>query len=112
MHPAHALFQATHTSDNLSKHRTICQKLAENLEITFSLQKDYELLHEALPRDVYVLQVPFQKVKTKDGRTIDLRNQWKDALDSKGIAYEATAHPELPLVEFAFKNLPQSMVAR
>ncbi|MEG4423710.1 MULTISPECIES: hypothetical protein [unclassified Microcoleus] len=109
---AHALFQATHTSDNLSKHRTICQKVAENLEITFSLQEDYELLHEALPRDVYVLQVPFQKVKTKDGRTIDLPNQWKDALDSKGIEYEATAHPELPLVEFAFKNLPQSMVAK
>jgi hypothetical protein len=109
---AHALFQATHTSDNLSKHRTICQKVAEDLEITFSLQEDYELLHEALPRDVYVLQVPFQKVKTKDGRTIDLPNQWKDALDSKGIAYEATAHPELPLVEFAFKNLPKSMVAK
>jgi hypothetical protein len=109
---AHALFQATHTSDNLSKHRTICQKVAEELEITFSLQEDYELLHEALPRDVYVLQVPFQKVKTKDGRTIDLPNQWKDALDSKGIAYEATAHPELPLVEFAFKNLPQSMIAK
>jgi hypothetical protein len=109
---AHALFQATHTSDNLSKHRTICQKVAEELEITFSLQEDYELLHEALPRDVYVLQVPFQKVKTKDGRTIDLPNQWKDALDSKGIVYEATAHPELPLVEFAFKNLPQSMIAK
>ncbi|MFB2895107.1 hypothetical protein ACE1CI_19545 [Aerosakkonemataceae cyanobacterium BLCC-F50] len=109
---AHALFQATHTSDNLSKHRTICQKVAEELEITFSLQQDYELLHEALPQDVYVLQVPFQKVKTKDGRTIDLPNQWKDALDSKGITYEATAHPELPLVEFAFKNLPQSMIAK
>ncbi|MGA9380690.1 MAG: hypothetical protein WBV73_18150 [Phormidium sp.] len=109
---AHALFQATHTSDNLSKHRTICQKVAEELEITFSLQQDYELLHEALPQDVYVLQVPFQKVKTKDGRTIDLPNQWKDALDSKGIAYEATAHPELPLVEFAFKSLPQNMIAK
>lgn len=109
---AHALFQATHTCDNLSKHRTIGQKVAEELEITFSLQQDYELLHEALPRDVYVLQVPFKKVKTQDGRSIDLPNQWKDSLDRKGIEYEATAHHELPLVEFAFKDLPQSMAAK
>jgi hypothetical protein len=146
-----ALGNILHTRPDLDKHRQESAELAENLKVTFALEPEYELLHEALPRETYVLQVPFKKTKggielliserfasklesadiqyekkgkqlivsaqetdaldelgikyKKQDKLVELANVWKDRLDIKGISYEAIAHPELPLVEFAFKEL-------
>jgi hypothetical protein len=49
----------------------------------------------ALPQDTYVLSVPFGANAIK----------WKELLAQKGIDFDATIHPQLPLIEFAFKDL-------
>ena len=156
---AMALGHMLHTPPALSKHQQESAKIAENLQIAFSLEPEYEFLHEALPREAYVLQVPFKKVEEgielvvaenftgkleeagipykkegnkKEGKRLIVSEQeadtleklgikykerpqkvelacvWKDRLDCKEIQYEAIAHPELPLVEFAFKDLSTS----
>lgn len=92
---AAATWHTQHTKLDIDSHREECLKIAKTLKMTFSLEPDYELLHEALPRDIYVLQVPF-------GKKVQ---EWKESLDQKGIEYEATVHPGLPLVEFALKSL-------
>jgi len=153
---AMALGNILHTKPDLDKHRQESAELAENLKVTFALEPEYELLHEALPRETYVLQVPFKKTKggielliserfasklesadiqyekkgkrlivssqetdaldelgikyKKQDKLVELANVWKDRLDIKGISYEAIAHPELPLVEFAFKELHPQIV--
>ncbi|MHC5833157.1 MAG: hypothetical protein ACYT04_98520, partial [Nostoc sp.] len=56
---AAALWHTQHTRPELDRHRKDCLKLAEQMEITFLFQHDYELPSVALPQDIYVLSVPF-----------------------------------------------------
>lgn len=153
---AMALGHILHTRPDLSNHQKESAEIAENLSIAFALETEYQFIHEALPKEAYVLQVPFKKTEKgtelivserfadkleeagipyekkgnkKEGKRlivseqeadaldelgikykeqpkmVELVSVWKDRLDSKGINYEAIAHPELPLVEFAFKDL-------
>ncbi|MHC5722322.1 MAG: hypothetical protein ACYTX0_62490, partial [Nostoc sp.] len=56
---AAALWNTQHTRPELDRHRKDCLKLAEQMEITFSFEDNYELPSVALPQDIYVLSVPF-----------------------------------------------------
>ena len=70
------------------------------MEITFSFEHDYELPSVALPQDIYVLSVPFGAGAIK----------WKESLEQKGIKFDATIHPQLPLIEFALKDLSPKVI--
>ncbi|WP_265276971.1 hypothetical protein [Nostoc sp. KVJ3] len=70
------------------------------MEITFSFEHDYELPSVASPQDIYVLSVPFGAGAIK----------WKESLEQKGIKFDATIHPQLPLIEFALKDLSPKVV--
>ncbi|MFN6456092.1 MAG: hypothetical protein RM022_028395 [Nostoc sp. EfeVER01] len=97
---AAALWHTQHTRPELDRHRKDCLKLAEQMEITFSFEHDYELPSVALPQDIYVLSVPFGAGAIK----------WKESLEQKGIKFDATIHPQLPLIEFALKDLSPKVV--
>lgn len=97
---AAALWHTQHTRPELDRHRKDCLKLAEQMEITFSFEHDYELPSVALPQDIYVLSVPFGAGAIK----------WKESLEQKGIKFDATIHPQLPLIEFALKDLSPKIV--
>jgi hypothetical protein len=74
-----------------------------------------------MPKDTYVLSVPFEEFE-RDGsnKTVmdkkrqpvgkDLAGHWKELLDSKGIKYEATLHPSLPMVNFALIEASEKLV--
>jgi hypothetical protein len=97
---AAALWHVETTSPNLNEPRRECAKLSRHLNITFHLEKDYQRLSEALPKDTYILSVPFEQYN-KNQKGQDLAGTWKAALDRNGIQYEATLDPNLPLVRFA-----------
>jgi hypothetical protein len=97
---AAALWHVETTSPNLNEPRRECAKLSRQLNITFHLEKDYQRLGKALPKDTYILSVPFEQYN-KNQKGQDLAGTWKEALDRKGIQYEATLDPNLPLVRFA-----------
>jgi hypothetical protein len=86
----------------MDRHRRDCLALAEQMDITFALQHGYEVPSEALPRDAYVLSVPF------GSDTI----RWKETLEQKGIQFDAMIHPQLPMIEFALKDLPPRLVEK
>lgn len=92
---AAALWHTQHTRPELDKHRKQCLQLAEQIETTFSCEHNYEMPSAALPQDTYVLSVPFGENAIK----------WKETLEQKGIEFDATIHPQLPVIEFAFKDL-------
>ncbi|BAZ33959.1 hypothetical protein NIES4074_64730 (plasmid) [Cylindrospermum sp. NIES-4074] len=99
---AAALWHTQHTRPELDRHRKDCLKLAEQMEITFSFEHDYELPSAALPQDTYVLSVPFGAGAIK----------WKESLEQKGIKFDATIHSQLPLIEFALKDLSPTIVEK
>lgn len=92
---AAALWHTQHTRPELDKHRKQCLQLASQIETTFSFEHNYEIPSAALPKDTYVLSVPFGENAIK----------WKETLERKGIEFDATIHPQLPVIEFAFKDL-------
>jgi hypothetical protein len=92
---AAALWHTQHTRPELDRHRKQCLQLAEQIETTFSFEHNYEMPSAALPQDTYVLSVPFGENAIK----------WKETLEHKGIEFDATIHPQLPVIEFAFKDL-------
>ncbi|WP_353933301.1 hypothetical protein WJM97_23435 (plasmid) [Okeanomitos corallinicola TIOX110] len=92
---AAALWHTQHTRPELDRHRKQCLELAEQIETTFSFEHNYEMPSAALPKDTYVLSVPFGENAIK----------WKETLERKGIEFDATIHPQLPVIEFAFKDL-------
>jgi hypothetical protein len=99
---AAALWYTQHTRPEVDRHRRDCLKLAEQMEITFTLQHGYELPSEALPRDAYVLSVPFGSDAVR----------WKQTLDQKGIQFDAIIHPQLPMIEFALKDISPRLVEK
>lgn len=99
---AAALWYTQHTRPEMDRHRRDCLMLAEQMEITFALQHGYELPSEALPRDAYVLSVPFGSDAIR----------WKETLERKGIQFDATIHPQLPMIEFALKDVPPRLVEK
>ncbi|MBD0306945.1 MAG: hypothetical protein ICV80_02030 [Microcoleus sp. T1-bin1] len=110
---ASAMWHVETTNPNLEVPRKACKELSRQLLIEFNLEPEYERLHEAMPKDTYVLSVPFEEFELDgSGKTVrdkkrqpvgkDLAGHWKELLDSKGIKYEATLHPSLPMVNFAF----------
>ena len=109
---ASAMWHVETTNPNLEVPRKACKELSRQLEIEFHLEPDYERLHEAIPKDTYILSVPFEQfVKDENGKIVkdknrrpmgqDLASKWKEKLDRKNIQYEATLHPSLPMVNFA-----------
>ncbi|PSB59890.1 hypothetical protein C7B61_18405, partial [filamentous cyanobacterium CCP1] len=99
---AAALWYTQHTRPEMDRHRRDCLTLAEQMDITFTLQHGYELPSEALPRDAYVLSVPFGSDAIR----------WKETLEHKGIQFDAIIHPQLPMIEFAFKDVPPRVVEK
>ncbi len=99
---AAALWHTQHTRPELDRHRKDCLQLAAQMEITFSFEHNYEMPSAALPQDTYVLTVPFGKDAIK----------WKESLEQKGIEFDATIHPQLPVIEFAFKDLSPKLVEK
>jgi hypothetical protein len=99
---AAALWHTQHTRPELDRHRRDCLQLAAQMEITFSFEHNYELPSAALPRDTYVLSVPFGADAIK----------WKESLERKKIEFDATIHPQLPVIEFAFKDLSPQVAAK
>ena len=99
---AAALWYTQHTRPEMDRHRRDCLALAEQMAITFALQHGYEVPSEALPRDAYVLSVPFGADAIR----------WKETLEQKGIQFDAMIHPQLPMIEFALKDLPPRLVEK
>jgi RNA dependent RNA polymerase len=99
---AAALWYTQHTRPEMDRHRRDCLALAEQMDITFALQHGYEVPSEALPRDAYVLSVPFGSDAIR----------WKETLEQKGIQFDAMIHPQLPMIEFALKYLPLRLVEK
>ena len=99
---AAALWYTQHTRPEMDRHRRDCLALAEQMDITFVLQHGYELPSEALPRDAYVLSVPFGSDAIR----------WKETLEQKGIQFDAMIHPQLPMIEFALKDFPPRLVEK
>ena len=99
---AAALWYTQHTRPEMDRHRRDCLALAEQMDITFALQHGYELPSEALSRDAYVLSVPFGSDAIR----------WKETLEQKGIQFDAMIHPQLPMIEFALKDLPPRLVEK
>jgi len=88
MRAATAVYRATHTKPN-TKHRSNCHELAEkHLEVAFSREPNYELLHEAAPRDTYVLQVPFRKIV--ESTELLVSGKYEAKLNEKG--YKEDVH--------------------
>jgi len=99
---AAALWYTQHTRPEMDRHRRDCLALAEQMDTTFALQHGYEVPSESLPRDAYVLSVPFGADAIR----------WKETLEQKGIQFDAMIHPQLPMVEFALKDIPPRLVEK
>ena len=99
---AAALWYTQHTRPEMDRHRRDCLALAEQMDITFALQHGYEVPSEALPRDAYVLSVPFGSDAIR----------WKETLEQKGFQFDAMIHPQLPMIEFALKDIPPRLVEK
>ena len=99
---AAALWYTQHTRPEMDRHRRDCLALAEKMDITFALQHGYEVPSEALSRDAHVLSVPFGSDAIR----------WKETLEQKGIQFDAMIHPQLPMIEFALKDLPPRLVEK
>jgi hypothetical protein len=118
---ASAMWHVETANPNLEVPRKACKELSRQLLIEFNLEPEYERLHEAMPKDTYVLSVPFEEFELDgSGKTVrdkkrqpvgkDLAGHWKELLDSKGIKYEATLHPSLPMVNFALIEPSEKLV--
>ena len=99
---ASALWYSQHSRPERKGAEDFCLKIAKKLNTTFGLEYDYELPTEALPRDAYVLCVPFGEEALR----------WKRSLDEKGISYSAVINQELPLVEFVFDQLSPKLAEK
>jgi hypothetical protein len=99
---ASALWYSQHSRPERRGAEETCLKIAKKLKITFGLEVDYELPNEALSRDAHVLSIPFGDEVFK----------WKQSLDERGIEYTAIINSELPMVDFAFKDLSSKAIER
>ncbi len=119
---ASAMWHLETSNPNLNQPRQACAQLSRHLQITFGLEPEYQLLHRALPQDTYILSVPFEEFSPNPGGQMvrngkrqpvgkDLAGKWRATLERKGIEYEATLHPALPMVNFALLNPSDRLVA-
>ncbi len=104
MQAASALWYSQHTNSEPNREKQLqCLKFAQTLDPGFSLHTDYQLPDEALPREAYVLSVPF-------GKQV---NRWKASLDDRHLPYKAVLRSDLPYVDFVFdKRLPENTINR
>lgn len=120
---ANALWYLETSNPNLHQPRKACLKLSRQLQITFQLESEHQFLHQALPKDTYILSIPFEQFsKNKAGKIIcdkkhqpigeDLASKWKESLQEKGIKYEATLHLALPMVNFALLNPSAKLIQK
>ena len=112
---AAALWRVETTDPNLSEPRKAATKLSRQLNTTFSLEPDFQRQGNLVAQDTYVLDVPFESYGKKDGKLLrnkgqDLASRFKQALDDKGVEYEATVHSELPMVRFALINPDDKLI--
>jgi hypothetical protein len=118
---ASALWHLETTNTNLEESIRESRKLSRQLDVTFNLEKDYQLLHDLIPKNTWVLSVPFErylfdcealpagdrssgKVKTDERgqpQTQLLAQKFKEYLDDRNIKYEAVTSKEIPVVQFA-----------
>jgi hypothetical protein len=113
---ASALWYLETTNPNLEEARREGSKLSRQLDVTFHLEKDYQQLHNLIPQDTWILNVPFErylfdqrtcKVKTDENRqpqTQLLAQKFKEYLDDRELKYEAVVSKEIPAVQFALIN--------
>lgn len=104
---AAALWYVETTHPNLTVPRKECAKLSRKLQPTFELVEEHQRQYEAISQDTYLLTVPFEDKKGQD-----YAGQFKTAFQKKGIAFEATLHPTLPMVQFALLNPSHSLVQK
>ena len=102
---ASALWHVETTNPNLHEPRAACAALSSKLKIEFNLEEAHQLRHQAIPKDTYILSVPFQDKQGKD-----LAERWNEALSRKGVEFEATVHPSLPMVDFALVDPSDQLV--
>lgn len=102
MQAASALWYNQHSRPERRGAEETCLKIAKKLKTTFGLEVDYELPNEALPRDAYVLSVPFGDEALK----------WKNSLDERGIEFAAIINSNLPMVDFVFKDLSPKVLEK
>jgi hypothetical protein len=121
---ARALWHLETTNPNLEEARRESRKLSCQLDVTFNLKKDYQQLHDLIPKDTWVLSVPFErylfdrrtgKVKTDERgqpETQLLAQKFKEYLDDRHVKYEAIVSKEIPVVEFALINPDRKTVEK
>lgn len=104
MQAASALWYSQHTNSEPNREKQLqCLKFAQTLDLGFSLHTDYQLPDEALPREAYVLSVPF-------GKQV---NRWKASLDDRHLPYKAVLRSDLPYVDFVFdERSPETTIDR
>ncbi|MGG6262798.1 hypothetical protein ACQ4M3_20510 [Leptolyngbya sp. AN03gr2] len=99
---AAAVWRSQHTQPESWRTQTKCLEIAKKIPVTFEERPNYTLPSEALPRNTFVLSVPFGE---KDG---DLVLPWEMALTDDGITFDIVMNKALPTVEFALKNIPEA----
>jgi hypothetical protein len=110
---ASALWHLETTNPNLEEARREGSKLSRQLDVTFHLEKDYQQLHDLIPQDTWILNVPFEryafdrssgKVEIDENgqpQTQLLAEKFKEYLDDLSLKYEAVVNKEIPAVQFA-----------
>jgi hypothetical protein len=58
---ANALWHRETTNPNLDEYRRECNKLSRQLKVTFNLEENYRRLHDLIPKDTWILSVPFER---------------------------------------------------
>lgn len=102
---ATALWYVETTNPNLNEPRKACEKLSRKLNIEFYLEENYQRQYDAFEKDTYLLSVPF-----KDRKGNDQAEKFKETFERRGISYEATLHPSLPMVTFALLDPTEKLI--
>lgn len=104
-----ALWDRLHTRPDEDAPRKECAAIAKQLPITFGYDPDYQVPTEALPREAYVMSVPFGDSRHPDK---DAVLQVRDYLEGNNrfgieIAHDAVIRKDYPMVDFVLKPLDQ-----
>ena len=89
--------ETTRPNDNSKK----CKELSKKLLVTFQKIEDYSRRSEALPKDTYLLDVPYNQAQKA-----------YDQLKQMNLKFEATLHQELPMVRMALLNPSDQVIAK
>ena len=89
--------ETTRPNDNSKK----CKELSKKLLVTFQKIEDYSRRSEALPKDTYLLDVPYNQAQKA-----------YDQLKQMNLKFEATLHQELPMVRMALLDPSDQVIAK